>query len=336
VVERLAAGLLRRHVAELALDHARHRLVAGLLDLRDTEVGELHRAVVGNDDVVRADVAVDEAQRPSVGAGRVVRVVERLADLTTHVDGHRDRHLLALEARGVNDVGEILAVGELHHDEVVALFAHPEVEDLDDVREAQARGDARLLDEHLDELGIAGELREDLLHRVVANETLAADHPRPVDLGHAAGRVEVEDFQLAQTHRMSASLLVHARRPLGRRRRPIVRIDHGATPDVRASRRPPETTAAHLARLRCPGRVSFAPAVLRREWAPARGTTVDYPVPLRPPKTARRAGAVSSRGLAAEWQVALASAPLGAFMASDRSTPAAWETRAPRSSAAKR
>src|SRR5262249_24260422 len=63
-VDRLAAGLLRCHVGELSLQHPRGAgPVAGL---GDAEVGELHRPVVGDEDVVGGDVTVHQPQRLSM------------------------------------------------------------------------------------------------------------------------------------------------------------------------------------------------------------------------------------------------------------------------------
>ena len=60
---RSRARLLGRHVRDLALEHAGARLERRVHRLRDAEVDDLHLAVVGDEDVVRGHVAVDDAER---------------------------------------------------------------------------------------------------------------------------------------------------------------------------------------------------------------------------------------------------------------------------------
>src|ERR1019366_7298218 len=69
-----APELLGRHVGELAADLARaRRLVELPLRLGHAEAGELRRAVERDEDVLRTDVAVHDAER------RALRVRELLA-----------------------------------------------------------------------------------------------------------------------------------------------------------------------------------------------------------------------------------------------------------------
>ncbi len=82
-VELVAQDLLRAHVARRAhagagLGQVAQRVVAG-----DAEVHQLHLALVGDDDVGRLDVAVDDAAE--------VRVVERTRDLQRDDRGHLHR-----------------------------------------------------------------------------------------------------------------------------------------------------------------------------------------------------------------------------------------------------
>ena len=60
-VDVLAARLLGRHVAELALEDA--LLLGEEARARDAEVGDLHRALEREEDVLRAHVAVDDVER---------------------------------------------------------------------------------------------------------------------------------------------------------------------------------------------------------------------------------------------------------------------------------
>ena len=52
----------------------------------------------------------------------------------------------------------------------------------------ELRAEPRLVDEHRDELGIGGELRQDALERDALGETVRAFAPGNVNLGHAARR----------------------------------------------------------------------------------------------------------------------------------------------------
>ena len=73
-----AAHLLGRHVRELALERARARRREPVGDLGDAEVDDLRVAVVGDEEVVRRDVAVDEAEELAVLAAQLVRRVQAL------------------------------------------------------------------------------------------------------------------------------------------------------------------------------------------------------------------------------------------------------------------
>ena len=152
-VDRLAARLLGRHVRELALEQARLRLRGAerARRLGDAEVDQLDRAVVGDEHVLRRDVAVHEAERLAVGADARVRVVQPGQRVGDDAAGEPERRArLPLLGRFANERAQVLAVDELHGDEVL-LVELAEVEDLDDVRMVEARRDARLVEEHLDE-----------------------------------------------------------------------------------------------------------------------------------------------------------------------------------------
>src|SRR6185312_9501811 len=62
-VERLAADLLGREIRRLALDHARARGFAVVVGLGDAEVDDLDVTVEADEDVLRADVAMDDVER---------------------------------------------------------------------------------------------------------------------------------------------------------------------------------------------------------------------------------------------------------------------------------
>ena len=58
----------------------------------------------------------------------------------------------------------------------------------------ELRGDPRLVDEHLDERLIAGEVRQDLLDRDELLEPELTDQLRLEQLGHATDREPIEDL----------------------------------------------------------------------------------------------------------------------------------------------
>ncbi len=74
------------------------------------------------------------------------------------------------------------------HDDVVALLARADLEDGDDVRVVDPRGEARLLEEHLDELGLAREVGVKALDRDEALKAADAGEAPEVHGGHPAGR----------------------------------------------------------------------------------------------------------------------------------------------------
>ena len=169
LVDRRAACLLRGEVLRGADDRAllRHLARAGA---RDAEVRDLHDALGVDDDVVRLDVAVDDAV--------AVRVAERGEDLARvrDRDGHR------AEAARADELLERSPLDVLH-DDVVGAVELAAVEDRDDVRVGEAGGVRRLSTEALDEL---------LVVRVPAVQHLDGDPAAQllvlgeVDVGHAA------------------------------------------------------------------------------------------------------------------------------------------------------
>ena len=66
---------------------------------------------------------------------------------------------------------EQILTGDILHQDVGGRLELPELEDVDDVRMAQVHAQLRLVDEHLDELFVLGEVRQDSLER---EETICA------------------------------------------------------------------------------------------------------------------------------------------------------------------
>ena len=147
------------------------------------EVDDLHHAGVREDHVLRRDVPVDEAERRAIVVGELVRVVQPGEHLDEHAQVHREQ-----AARSWSPLRTWLngaAVEELHGHEV-ALAVLPDLVRLHHVGVGEPRGDAGLVEEHAEDLGIVGEALADLLDDHDLVEARGAAHPRQVDVGHAA------------------------------------------------------------------------------------------------------------------------------------------------------
>ena len=126
-----ARGLLRRHVPRGAGDHA--LLAAARLDLveGEAEVHQHRRAVGGEDDVRRLDVAVDD--EPGVGVGQGVGHGGH--------DPGRLRPGRAVLPQPLAEVGAVEVIG----DDVHLPLVHADVVDRHDAGVAQLGEPARLL-----------------------------------------------------------------------------------------------------------------------------------------------------------------------------------------------
>jgi hypothetical protein len=154
----LAAPLLRAHVARRADERAFAReLGAGRERVRDAEVREETRPVGTPQDVLRLDVAMHDAV--------AMRVVERTGDLAH--DPQRGVRVLGDE-RG----GRAGAARLVFHRHVRGARVLADVEDRDDVRMAQVRGDARFAQEAPCRARVLREGRRQHLQRDLARERL--------------------------------------------------------------------------------------------------------------------------------------------------------------------
>ena len=188
-IDGATAALLGRHVGELSLERPLLRLGPLERPLGDAEVGDLHRAVVGDEHVRRRDVAVDDPHRLAARAEPRVRVVQPVGGGGDDADGVPE-----LERRGgqvrragvrAHELAQVGAVDVLHREERgVAVGA--DVVDLGDVRVRERRREARLVEEHPEQLGIERVLRQDPLEHDQLLEPLDADaqEPRQIDFGH--------------------------------------------------------------------------------------------------------------------------------------------------------
>ncbi len=205
----LALRLLGRDVLRGADDRAvlrQHGLVGRA---RDAEVGDLQRAVVAHEEVLRFDVPVHDSQR--MGGGEAVEGLARIR-----------RGVVGCERRAVaDDLLERSAVDVLHRDERL-LVGDAVVVDHDDVGMVERGDGRRLAAESLDERGV-GERRREQLQGHEATEPAVAGEQH---LGHPARAQARLDLVAAREHPRAGSRrgrLLHAVSH-GNATRPITRI----------------------------------------------------------------------------------------------------------------
>jgi len=128
----------------------------------------------------------DDVQRAPVVVDADVRVVQAAADLDQEEQGQPERQPAALGGEAAQQLAQVRAVHELHREEVLAVDL-AQIEDRHDVGMAEADDELALVDEALDELGVARELRQDLLDDDALLEARRAFHLREIDLAHPAG-----------------------------------------------------------------------------------------------------------------------------------------------------
>ena len=165
----------------------------------DAEVGDLHDPVLGDEDVARLHVAVDDPVAVGVGQG------------DGHVGADLGRPVGVHGAGRAQDGGQGPAVDELHDDEVGAVVLAP-VEDGDDVRVGQVGGG----------LGLAAEpLHEGPVDRQLGEEDLQGHGPveqpvvGPVDLGHPPAGHQVGQLVAAGQDAWGL-IVIHVRQSLRR------------------------------------------------------------------------------------------------------------------------
>ena len=199
-VQGQAPHLLGRHIAELALEDASLGLGRLAHRLGDAEVHQLHLSLERDEDVLGADVAVDQVHLPAGVVPLVMGVVQPLADLHDDEGGLGDGHDLAHGSTAVEDGPQVLAVDVFQGDEVGAVhFA--QVEDLGDVGVVQLDRDLGLIDEHGDELFIFCDVGQDLLDRDEALKPLHAVGLTTEDLGHTSNGDPLKEVVFSERYR---------------------------------------------------------------------------------------------------------------------------------------
>lgn len=164
VVDGITPGLLGGHVVVFPLDDSDFSLFGSQPGLRDAEVDDFDFSRIGNDDVLRAHIAVDDGEGVAFGVTLPMGVVQPstdfLANVGTGVDGD-----FVVDLRGAtHDSEDVSAFDELHRDEV-GVVELAEIKDLSDVDVVELDADLRLFDEHGDEMLILGEFWVDHLQR---------------------------------------------------------------------------------------------------------------------------------------------------------------------------
>jgi hypothetical protein len=155
------------------------------LGVRHAEVRDARDPVGADEDVVRRDVAMHEVLRRAARVCELMRGVEARErveeDPERHVGGELRPLLLERLLDGVER-------GPLHvlHDEKDALFVLGHVDRPDDVRVADPRGEARLVEEHVDALGLGGHVRVHDLDRHQPLKAAYTERAAEVHCRHAS------------------------------------------------------------------------------------------------------------------------------------------------------
>jgi hypothetical protein len=189
-----------------------------------------------------------------------VRRVQACKRVEHDTDADARRKLLAALHRAREESTEGVPLDVLH-DQVVPLAARPDLEDRNDVRMVDARSKAGLVEEHLDEVFVAREMRMKALDRDEALEAADAREACKEDRSHPAGRelgdelepiqatcLSFDGDQLAQVRLLTKRrypVLLHLRRfrtsHVHRRGRFLRSARHGSEPTRRGAPRAPPT-----------------------------------------------------------------------------------------------
>ena len=189
-IDALVAGVLGAHVPGLALQSVVERLHGRIARERvvragDAEVADLHFAVEGEEQVRRRYVAVHDTERLALVTPQAMGVVETAKRLADDVERELERQRDLRARAPAEKIVEVETLDVIHGDEQPAFFT-PEVEHLHDVGVVQARGELRLVHEHVAEPRVAGEAPEDLFDHAQPTPAELDRLARKVDLGHPA------------------------------------------------------------------------------------------------------------------------------------------------------
>jgi hypothetical protein len=186
-VERAARELLRRHVGELPFDLRVLRFLPTAGRLRDAKVEDASNAVSADEDVLRRDVAMDQAERFAPLIGRLVCGVEPLECVAD--DGRHNRYRKADSGSwpAAQNARKGLTEHEFHDDEELSAV-EDNVEHVDNVGVSNPREKPRFVQKHPDEAFVLRQMLVQPFDRDRAGETCSAHHPADVHGGHATAR----------------------------------------------------------------------------------------------------------------------------------------------------
>ncbi len=183
--------LLRGHVEEFPLGPVRHQGTGERRVLGDPEIDEFHPPLQREEDVLRANVPMDEAGGTPVEVASAMDVIERATDRGPDLQDDRNGDLDLPPSAQPNHLVEPEPLDILHHDVVASLFP-TEIVDMDDVRVVQEGQDPDLPEE---------DLPESFVLRVFGTNDLeghlAADSPLPHLFGeqHLSHHTGADPFQ---------------------------------------------------------------------------------------------------------------------------------------------
>ena len=183
------------HVEDLALGHARLGLVFLDATFGDTKIREFHFAFATKEDIIGAEIAVNEMEGLTIAIGGNMGVVKTFEDINNDGDtdgkGQRDMG----DNAAMEQIGKAEAIDVLH-DDIVGVFCLAEVIDANDIGVLEACNQARLVDKHLDVISIAGDVRVKSLDGDFLLETLGANRAPQEDFSHPAVTDLIDHFVL--------------------------------------------------------------------------------------------------------------------------------------------
>jgi hypothetical protein len=150
--------------------------------LRDPEVEQPRHAVDPNDDVLRAHISVDDAERHAVLVPRFVGGMQTLEclDQDRKSDGNRDAFARSFGFEQSKTLSERKPLDVFHHEKDRGIVGD-DVEHLHDVGMVDPRSEPGFVHEHRHKLGIGGERGLELLDGYRLRESEGAAGPTEVD-----------------------------------------------------------------------------------------------------------------------------------------------------------
>jgi hypothetical protein len=186
--------IFRRHVADLAFQHAGERLAGLAGSLGDTKVGDAHAAIEPHQEIAGRHVAMDDFERFPLVVAERVRSVEPFGRARRHERHELVRNPVARAFAGICDASERDAVDPLHH-QIRAELVLAEAHKTHDVRVPERAHHPNFVTEHAQKLDVAGVFR---VHALDRDGVLArvVDQSGDLDGAHPTARNLAEDDQL--------------------------------------------------------------------------------------------------------------------------------------------